>query len=175
MEITHAQFTQIDCLPPQRGNVSLSNLNMLNAISYVAEHGCKWRGLPKRFGKWRTIYPRMNRWSGVMDRVFEELRQSKAMRIKIKSCRWTAPASRCIRMALARKPSANPKAEETPRFTWLPRMLARPYVLTIDGHAGLPEGARCCFGWARRTDRCLCSRTAPMKAYDVRQGGGRIP
>src|SRR5215216_1364172 len=74
MEITAAQFAQIEhCLPLQRGNVSLSNLSVLNAILYVAEHGCKWRGLPKRFGNWHTIYTRMNRWSksGVLDRVEE--------------------------------------------------------------------------------------------------------
>jgi hypothetical protein len=28
----------------QRGNVSLTNLQVLNAILYVAEQGCKWRG-----------------------------------------------------------------------------------------------------------------------------------
>ena len=57
-------------LPVQRGNVSLSNLQVLNAILYVAEHGCKWRGLPTRVGNWHTIYTRMNRWSrnGVLDR-----------------------------------------------------------------------------------------------------------
>ena len=38
-------------LPLQRGDVSLSNLAVLNAILFVAEQGCKWRGLPKRFGK----------------------------------------------------------------------------------------------------------------------------
>jgi hypothetical protein len=33
MEITAAQFEQIeDCLPTQRGNVSLSNLQVLNAV-----------------------------------------------------------------------------------------------------------------------------------------------
>ena len=88
MEITPAQFAQIEhCLPTQRGNVSLSNLDVLNAILYVAEHGCKWRGLPKRFGNWHTIYTRMNRWSksGVMDRVFEELQQSQVVRIKIEA------------------------------------------------------------------------------------------
>ncbi len=71
MEITQAQYEQIvHCLPLQRGNVSLDNLNVLNAILYVAEQGCKWRGLPKRFGNWHTIYTRMNRWSksGVLDR-----------------------------------------------------------------------------------------------------------
>ena len=88
MEITAAQFAQVEqCLPTQRGNVSLSNLQVLNAILYVAEHGCKWRGLPKRFGNWHTIYTRMNRWSklGVLDRVFEQLQQSQVVRIRIEA------------------------------------------------------------------------------------------
>jgi transposase len=88
MEITTAQFAQIeDCLPKQRGNVRLSNLQVLNAILFVAEHGCKWRGLPKRFGNWHTIYTRMNRWSkaGVLDRVFERLQQSQVVRIRIEA------------------------------------------------------------------------------------------
>ena len=56
MEITKEQYRLIeDCLPRQRGNVSLSNLQVLNAILYVAEQGCKWRGLPKRFGRWHTV------------------------------------------------------------------------------------------------------------------------
>ena len=88
MEITRAQFEQIaDCLPTQRGNVSLSNLDVLNAILYVAEQGCKWRGLPRRFGNWHTIYTRMNRWSksGVLDRLFQRLQQSQIVRIKIEA------------------------------------------------------------------------------------------
>lgn len=88
MEITAEQFSRIEhCLPRQRGNVSLSNLSVLNAILYVAEHGCKWRGLPKRFGNWHTIYTRMNRWSkaGVLDRVFEQLQYNQIVRIKIEA------------------------------------------------------------------------------------------
>ena len=76
MELTETQYARIEpCLPRQRGNVSMPNLQVLNAILYVAEQGCKWRGLPKRFGNWHTIYTRMNRWSknGVLDRVFEHL------------------------------------------------------------------------------------------------------
>src|ERR1039458_1248372 len=64
MEITAAQFNRIEqFLPVQRGNVSLSNLQVVNAILYVAENGCKWRALPKRLGNWHTIYTRMNRWA----------------------------------------------------------------------------------------------------------------
>ena len=74
MEITAVQFAQVEhCFPTQSGKVSLGNLQVLNATLYVAEHGCKWRGLPKRFGSWHTSYTRMNRWSkaDVLDRVFE--------------------------------------------------------------------------------------------------------
>ena len=56
MEISKEQFSAIThYFPRQRGNVSLPNREVLNAILYVAEHGCKWRGLPKRFGNWHTI------------------------------------------------------------------------------------------------------------------------
>ncbi|HYS87243.1 MAG TPA: IS5 family transposase [Bradyrhizobium sp.] len=88
MEITEAQYRLIEhCLPTQRGNVSLSNLRVLNAFLYVAEQGCKWRGLPKRFGNWHTIYTRMNRWSksGVLDRVFAQLQHAQIVRIKIEA------------------------------------------------------------------------------------------
>jgi transposase len=88
MEITSEQFSRIEeFLPVQRGNVSLTNLQVVNAILYVAENGCKWRSLPKRFGNWHTIYTRMNRWAkaGVLDRLFEQLQHQQLVRIKIEA------------------------------------------------------------------------------------------
>ncbi len=88
MEIGEAQFSRIDSeLPRQRGNVRVTNLQFLNALLYVAEQGCKWRGLPKKFGPWHTIYTRMNRWSknGVLDHVFERLQREQIVRIKIEA------------------------------------------------------------------------------------------
>jgi transposase len=88
MEITEEQYARIkDSLPVQRGKVSLLNLQLLNALLYVAEQGCKWRGLPKQFGNWHTIYTRMNRWSksGVLDRVFEKLQREQILRIKVEA------------------------------------------------------------------------------------------
>ena len=60
---------------------------MLNAILYAAEHGCKWRGLPARFGNCHTVYVRMNRWSksGVLERVFEFLQREQILRIRIEA------------------------------------------------------------------------------------------
>jgi transposase len=86
MQITSAQLKLIeDSLPVQRGNVRLSNLQVFNAILYVAEHGCKWRGLPKRFGNWHSIYTRANRWAknGVLDRVFGALQESDIINIQV--------------------------------------------------------------------------------------------
>ncbi len=53
----------------------------------MAEHGCKWRGLPKRFGNWHSIYTRMNRWTkaGVINRMFAELQKEQIVRIKIEA------------------------------------------------------------------------------------------
>jgi transposase len=88
MEITAEQYKKIkDSLPIQRGNVKLENLQVLNAILYVAEQGCKWRGLPSRFGNWHSIYTRMNRWAknGVLDRVFEKWQTEQIVRIKIEA------------------------------------------------------------------------------------------
>jgi len=88
MEITAEQYEKIkDSFPLQRGNVRLTHLQVLNAILYVAEQGCKWRGLPERFGNWHTIYVRMNRWakSGALDKVFEKLQLEQIVRIKIEA------------------------------------------------------------------------------------------
>ena len=135
MEITKTQYEQIaDCLPTQRGNVRLSNLDVLNAILYVAEQGCKWRGLPKRFGHWHTIYTRMNRWSknGVLDRLFQKLQESQIVRIKIEAVSLDStlvkvhPDGTGALRKTDRKPSANPAEDGQPRFIWLPRMLERP-------------------------------------------------
>ena len=135
MEITEAQYLRIEpSLPRQRGNVSLSNLQVLNALLYVAEQGCKWRGLPKRFGNWHTIYTRMNRWSkaGVLDRVFEQLQREQIVRIKIEAVKLDSttvqvhPDGTGALKKTDLRPSENPAADGPPRFIWLPRMLERP-------------------------------------------------
>jgi transposase len=135
MEITEAQYQRIEtCLPRQRGNVSLTNLQVLNAILYVAEHGCKWRGLPKRFGRWHTIYTRMNRWSknGVLDRVFTQLQREQIIHIKIEAISLDStivkvhPDGTGALKKTDLKPSENPEGDGLPRFIWLPRMLERP-------------------------------------------------
>ena len=135
MELTQSQYERIaPHLPVQRGNVSVSNRQVLNAILYVAEHGCKWRGLPKRFGNWHTIYTRMNRWSknGVLDRVFEYLQREQIVRLKLESVSMDRtivkvhPDGTGALKETVRNPSAAPAAAGPQRFIWLPRMLEPP-------------------------------------------------
>ena len=135
MELTQSQYERIaPHLPVQRGNVRVSNRQVLNAILYVAEHGCKWRGLPARFGNWHTIYTRMNRWSknGVLDRVFEQLQRERIVRIKLEAMSIDStsvkvhPDGTGALKKTVPNPSASPAAVGPPRFIWLPRMLERP-------------------------------------------------
>jgi len=54
MELNEEQFFQIvHLLSRQRGNVRISNLQLLNAILFVASNGCKRRSLPECYGRWR--------------------------------------------------------------------------------------------------------------------------
>jgi transposase len=72
-------------MPVQRGNVRIGNLEVINAVLFVAENGCKWRALPARFGNWHTIYTRLRRWAaaGVLDRVFQALPEHRLIRIRV--------------------------------------------------------------------------------------------
>ena len=134
MELTEAQYEHIaPLLPVQRGNVRISNRHVLNAILYVAEHGCKWRGLPPRFGRWHTIYTRMNRWSktGVLDQVFAHLQQEQLVRIKLEAGSMDStivkvhPDGMGALKKTVPRPSASPAEAGPPRFIWLPRMPER--------------------------------------------------
>ena len=154
MELTQAQYERIaPHLPVQRGNVSLSNQQVLNAILYVAEHGCKWRGLPARFGNWHTLYTRMNRWSknGVLDRVFEHLQREQIVRVKLEAVSLDStivqvhPDGTGALKKTVPKPSVDPAAVGPPRFIWLPRMLERPSPSRspLDKPTTLQKGVSC--------------------------------
>lgn len=95
MERTENQYDRIaPLLPRQRGNIGMSNPQVLNVILHVAEYGCKWRGLPPCFGNSHTVCARMNRWPkmGVLDRVFEQLQSNESMGHPSSPSRW-----RCAR------------------------------------------------------------------------------
>ncbi len=145
MELTQAQYERIaHVFPKHRGNVSLSNLSVLNAILYVAEQECKWRGLPTHFGNWHTIYTRMNRWAkkGVLDRVFVELQRLEIVRVKVEVLPWDSAAVQvqpegtgALEPTVLGPPESRAGAGP-PSFIWLPRMIEAPWG------SPCPEGRR---------------------------------
>ena len=114
-----------------RQHAHLEPARALNAILYVAEHGCKWRGLPPRFGRWHTIYTWMNRWSktGVLDRVFAHLQKEQIVRIKLEAVSMDStsvkvhPDGTGALNKAGPRPSASPAGAGPPSFIWLSRML----------------------------------------------------
>jgi transposase len=134
MELTDKQFGTISSyLPVKRGNVKLSDHEVLNAILYVAEQGCKWRALPERFGNWHTVYTRMNRWSknGTLDRVFEALQKNGIIKVKVEAMSLDStsvkvhPDGTGALKKTAVSPLASHGGDGRQRFIWLPQMLGR--------------------------------------------------
>jgi transposase len=134
MEITEKQFKRIAMyLPRQRGNVSMSNHQVVNAILYVTENGCKWRALPKTYGNWHTVYVRMNRWSksGVLQRLFEALQIEGIIQIKMES---VCLDSTTVKVhpdgtGALKKPESKAlgdhAADSQQKFIWSPRLTVR--------------------------------------------------
>lgn len=131
MEITNEQYQKIaKYLPVQRGNVKISNLQLINAILYVAENGCKWRALPKEYGSWHTVYVRLNRWSknGVLERVFKGLQAEGIIEVRVKFICLDSTTVKVHPDACgALKKMENKRLEEAgadlqQKFIWLPRL-----------------------------------------------------
>ena len=86
MKLNAKQYEKIsECFPIHRKPAKISNLDVLNAVLYVVENGCKWRRLPKEYGDWHVVYVRVNRWakSGVLQRAFQALQQKGMIRINV--------------------------------------------------------------------------------------------
>ena len=134
MEITQEQYKRIEkYFPRQRGNVSMSNLQVINGMLYVTENGCKWRALPEKYGNWHTIYVRMNRWSknGVLARIFEALQIEGIIKIKVESVCLDStsvkvhPDGAGSLKKAENKQSGGPEEDLPRRFIWLPHLTER--------------------------------------------------
>ena len=85
MKLTKKQFAKIERLMPiTRKPAEISSYQFLCALLCMIENGCKWRTLPKRYGKWHTIYMRFNRWSknGTIQKVFEKMQKMNIIDIR---------------------------------------------------------------------------------------------
>jgi transposase len=77
---------------------------IVDAIRYLVDNGCKWRALPADFPPWRTVYGFFARWAraGVLTRIRDQLRELVR-----------TSAGRCPRPVTAIVDSQSVKAAET--------------------------------------------------------------
>ena len=132
MKVTKAQYERIaGHFPIQRGNVKTENYIFINAILYMAENGCKWRALPKEFGKWSTIYRKFNRWAknGVLQRVFVALQAEGIISVNIEalaldstSCKVHPDGHGALKNS-ENSPLGSRGEAGTPSFMWYPQMI----------------------------------------------------
>jgi transposase len=152
---------------------------VVNAILYVAEHGCKWRGLPKRFGNWHTIYTRMNRWTkaGVLDRMFEELaaRAGRAHQDRSRLAGFHEHQGPSRRHRGAKK--NGPQAIGKSRGGWNTKVhmvaadarTAVTFSLSPGQAHDAPEGRALLSAWVRPTDRCTSLMDRAYEGNETRQ------
>ena len=135
MPITAEQYELLrPHLPVQRGNVRISNLDLINAVLHVAENGCKWRSLPPSFGNWHTVYTRLRRWAanGVLDRLFQKMQEHRLIRVRVECLGLDStivrvhPDGAGALKKTARRPLESRAGAGPPRFIWSPRMTGRP-------------------------------------------------
>ena len=132
MEITKEQYEKIrKCFPKQRKPAKISNVEVLNAVLYVVENGCKWRRMPKEYGDWHVIYVRVNRWAkkGVLQAAFLRLQQLGIIQIQVNI---VSLDSTCIKvhpdgMGALKKRGHNLSEEHEvdgiPNFIWSPHLI----------------------------------------------------
>jgi hypothetical protein len=135
MELTRQRYEKIkDSLPLQRGNVRLSNLEVLNAILYVAEQGLQMArpARPVRqlahhvcadepLGQERRARP------GVREAALEQMVRIKVETFSLDSTSVKVhPDGTGASKKTDRRRSASPGVDGTPRFIWLARILERP-------------------------------------------------
>ena len=134
MKLTEEQYKRIeDVFPRPRRAATISNLDILNAVIYVLENGCKWRCLPKEYGNWNTIYVRLRRWSrkGILQKAFMLLQEKGIIQISVQIISLDSTSIKVHPDGTgALKNTENRQleslvADAIPSFTWLPHPTGR--------------------------------------------------
>ena len=129
MKLTEEQYKVIEGIfPKHRRKAEISNLEVLNAVLYVLENGCKWRCLPKEYGKWNTIYVRLRRWArkGLLQKAFLLLQEKGIIQVSVQiiSLDSTSIKVRPDRTGAlkntANRQSGNHAVDGIQSFIWLP-------------------------------------------------------
>lgn len=74
-DLTDSQWSLIEPLFLGMREYKYSKRELLNAVLYVVDSGCKWRQLPHDFPAWQTVYSFFRRAieSGLWDKILQHL------------------------------------------------------------------------------------------------------
>lgn len=78
-DLTDAEWCSIEpLLPPEKAVGKLREVDLrevVNAVFYRVDNGCKWRDLPGDFPAWQTVYGYYRLWTrlGVWERINQSL------------------------------------------------------------------------------------------------------
>ena len=74
-DLTDSQWAIIEPLFVGMREYKYSKRELLNAVLYVVDNGCKWRALPHEFPAWQTVYSffRRAKENGLWDKILRHL------------------------------------------------------------------------------------------------------
>ena len=74
-DLTDKQWSEIEPLFVGMREYKYSKRELLNAVLYLIDNGCKWRNLPHDFPAWQTVYSFFRRATknGLWDKILEHL------------------------------------------------------------------------------------------------------
>ncbi len=80
-DLTDAEWKLVQPLLPGESPIGhprkVELRGILNAIFYVQQEGCSWRGLPHDFPPWQTVYNYLRHWQrlGIWQQIHDQLRE----------------------------------------------------------------------------------------------------
>ena len=74
-DLTDSQWAVIAPLFKGMRKYKYSKRELLNAVLYLVDNGCKWRALPHEFPAWQTVYSffRRAKETGLWDKILQHL------------------------------------------------------------------------------------------------------
>jgi len=74
-DLTDSQWAVIAPLFKGMREYKYSKRELLNAVLYIVDNGCKWRALPHEFPAWQTVYSffRRAKETGLWDKILQHL------------------------------------------------------------------------------------------------------
>jgi putative transposase len=92
-DLSDAEWEIIKPLLPQANNLgsprTVDLREILNAIFYRVDNGCKWRALPHDFSPHQTVYDYFNRW--VKTGLWEKINQTLVKQTRVSEGRNEEP------------------------------------------------------------------------------------